>query len=336
MKEIFVTGATGFIGSHLVEKLVLRGYNVRALVTYNRDNSSGWLDTLNDEVKKKINQVIGNINDPFLIEKETKKCDVLFHLASLISIPYSYVSPANFIETNVKGTLNVLQAVKKNKIKHLIHTSTSEVYGNAQTKFIDEQHAINAQSPYAASKIAADQLVLSFCKTYNVPATIIRPFNTFGPRQSLRAVLPNIICQINQSKNPKEINLKLGNLSSKRDFTYIDDTINGFIKCIGNKKIFDQTINLGTGHSFSINECVKKFKKITNKKIKTISEKKRFRPKQSEVNILRSDNSKAKKILNWSPKYVGTKGFDIALKKTFEWYKNKDNLKFYKNNKYHI
>ena len=296
MKKIFVTGASGFIGSHLVEKLVLSGYKVKALITYNRDNSSGWLDTLEKRIKNKIELVIGNINDSFLIEKETNNCDVVFHLAALISIPYSYVSPLNYIDTNVMGTLNVLQAVRKNKIKHFIHTSTSEVYGSARSKLIDEEHFINAQSPYAASKVAADQLVSSFWNTYRIPATIIRPFNTFGPRQSLRAVLPNIICQINRSKGLKNLNLKLGNLHSKRDFTYIDDTINGFFKCIGNRSIIHQTINLGTGKSFSIKECVNLLENIANKKIKIISEKKRFRPKHSEVNTLTSNNKKAKKF----------------------------------------
>lgn len=336
MKNIFVTGASGFIGSHLVEKLVLQGYNVKALVTYNRDNSSGWLDTIDNKIKKEIDIITGDISDPFLLINKTKDCDMLFHLAALISIPYSYMSPLNFVNTNIKGTLNVLEAVKKNRIKHLVHTSTSEVYGTAKSRFIDEAHVINSHSPYAATKSAADQLVSSYCRSYNTPATIIRPFNTFGPRQSLRAVIPNIVYQINKSKNKKKIFLKLGNVNSRRDFTYIDDTVNAFVKCINNKKIFNETINLGTGYNFSINETIEFLQEIAQSKLVIISEKKRIRPKKSEVDVLISNNNKAKQILKWKPRYSGKKGFVNALKKTFDWYNNIDNLKFYKINKYYI
>ena len=334
-KKIFVTGSSGFIGSHLVEELVFNGYYVKALVPYNIDNSWGWLDNLDLSTKKNINVVMGNINDPFLLIKETKNCDVIFHLAALISIPYSYKSPSDYISTNVVGTLNVLEAAKKNNISHFIQTSTSEVYGSAQFRPINEDHPLNAQSPYAASKIAADQLTSSYYKSFGLPVTIIRPFNTFGPRQSLRAVLPNILFQIANS-DEKETIIRLGNIYSRRDFTYVSDTIQGFVKCINNKKILGEVINLGTGHDFSIQDSIQILEKITKKKFKIIIENSRIRPNKSEVNLLISNNSKAKKILNWKPEFRGKKGFGYALEKTLEWFKEKKNIRSYKGLIYNV
>ncbi len=329
-KKVLVTGGGGFIGSHLLEKLVKKGYLVKTIVPYNIDNSWGWIDTLDKEIKKNIEVVTGDICDQNLISKETKKIDIIFHLAALISIPYSYKSPRSYISTNVVGTLNMLEAARENNVELFVQTSTSEVYGSSQYTPIDEKHPLNAQSPYAATKIAADQLALSFFRTFDLPVLVLRPFNTFGPRQSLRAAIPTIITQLVSNKDK----IKLGSLSPKRDFTYVSDTVDGFISAIGNKKCLGQTINLGTGKDFSIGETVKNIENILQKKAEIITDNERVRPKKSEVNRLISSNLKAKKILNWSPKFKGTRGFEEGLKKTIEWFSEEENLKFYKANLY--
>lgn len=332
MKKVFVTGASGFIGSHLVESLVSKGYHVKALVPYNIDNTWGWIDTFPKKIKNKLKVVIGDVVDQDLILKETKKCDVIFHLAALISIPYSYKSPRTYISTNVIGTLNVLEAARVNNCKKVVITSTSEVYGSAQYIPIDEKHPLNAQSPYAASKVAADQLALSYYKSFALPVTIIRPFNTYGPRQSQRAAIPTIIAQILNGQKK----IKLGNLDSSRDFTLAQDTVSGFLKTINNKKCVGQVINLGTGSHFTIKETVKMIAKIIGTNITVELDKKRIRPKKSEVDRLLSKNTKAKKILKWKPKFVKKAGFYKGLEKTIEWFKNPQNLKHYKNNKYNV
>jgi len=330
--KIFVTGASGFIGSHLVEKLALNGYDVKALVPYNTENSWGWIDSFDLEIKKKIKVISGDITDQDLILKETKKCDIIFHLAALISIPYSYKSPRSYMYTNIMGTLNILEAGKINKAKKIVITSTSEVYGSAQYIPIDEKHPLNAQSPYAASKIAADQISLSYFKSFNLPITIIRPFNTFGPRQSQRAAIPTIISQILNNKKT----IKLGNLKSSRDFTLVHDTVDGFIKTINNKECVGQVINLGTGSHFTIMETVKIISKILKKEIKIEIDKKRIRPSRSEVDRLLSNNLKSKKILKWKPKYSGRLGFYKALEITINWFKEPENLKLYKSDTYNV
>tara|TARA_B100000795_G_scaffold155465_1_gene116617 strand:+ start:9171 stop:10178 length:1008 start_codon:yes stop_codon:yes gene_type:complete len=328
MKNIFITGGAGFIGSHLVEALVKSGHKVKTLVRYNKENSIGWLSNANKDIKNEVEILFGDINDPFLIEKNTKKIDIIYNLAALISIPYSYESPSEYVRTNINGTLNCLEAAKKNNVQQFIQTSTSEVYGTAQQKKISETHPLNAQSPYAATKIASDQLTLSYFKSFNLPATVIRPFNTFGPRQSMRAVLPNILMQIAKSKkNP--VDVILGNVNSRRDFVYVSDTVNGFMKCINNKKINGEVINLGTGTQFSILEVVNILRKILDKKIRIITDKKRVRPKKSEVDILIANNTKAKKLLNWRPNFSGKKGFELAILKSLEWFnENKDSSKY--------
>ena len=328
MKNIFITVGAGFIGSHLVEALVKSGHKVKTLVRYNKENSIGWLSNANKDIKNEVEILFGDINDPFLIEKNTKKIDIIYNLAALISIPYSYESPSEYVRTNINGTLNCLEAAKKNNVQQFIQTSTSEVYGTAQQKKISETHPLNAQSPYAATKIASDQLTLSYFKSFNLPATVIRPFNTFGPRQSMRAVLPNILMQIAKSKkNP--VDVILGNVNSRRDFVYVSDTVNGFMKCINNKKINGEVINLGTGTQFSILEVVNILRKILDKKIRIITDKKRVRPKKSEVNILIANNTKAKKLLNWRPNFSGKKGFELAILKSLEWFnENKDSSKY--------
>ena len=332
MKKIFVTGADGFIGSHLVESLVKKGYDVKALVLYNSFNYWGWLDDINESIKKSIEVVTGDIRDPFGIDNAIKDCDVVINLAALIAIPYSYSSPSSYVDTNIKGTLNILESTKKHNIQKLIHTSTSEVYGSAQYIPIDEKHPNIAQSPYAATKIAADQLVLSYYRSFDTPAGIVRPFNTYGPRQSNRAIIPTTITQI--LSGSKEI--RLGNTHPTRDFSYIDDTVNGIIKSINSDEIIGNVINLGSGFEISINDTKKLITEIIGKDIKVISDKVRVRKKLSEVDQLLSDNTLAKKILKWEPKYSNIEGFKLGLQKTIEWFSNEQNRNKYKSDIYNI
>ena len=331
-KKILVTGGGGFIGSHLVEELVRKGYKVRALVEYNSDNTWGWIDSFEPNLKRNLEVISGDIRDQNFVIKLIKNIDIVFHLAALISIPYSYVSPRSYISTNVIGTLNFLEAIKNSNVQLFVHTSTSEVYGSSQYSPIDEKHPLNAQSPYAASKVAADQLALSYNKSFNLPITIIRPFNTFGPRQSLRAIIPTIITQINSDKKI----IKLGNLKSKRDFSYVSDTIDGFISCIGNKKCIGKTINLGSGFAFSIQETLKIISNKIGKKTLFQIDKKRLRPKESEVNDLLSSNKLAKSLINWEPKLKKKFGFEKGLQKTIEWFSNSENIRLYKSDLYNL
>lgn len=332
MKKILITGASGFIGSHLTEKLVNLGYFVRVIVPYNVENSWGWLDYLDTRIKKNLEVISGDICDQDLINKSVKDVDVVFHLAALISIPYSYISPRSYVSVNITGTLNLLEAARTHSVELIVNTSTSEVYGSSQYSPIDELHPLNAQSPYAASKIAADQLCLSYNKSFNLPVTIIRPFNTFGPRQSLRAAIPTMITQV--IINEKEINL--GNLISKRDFSYVDDTVMGFVSCLSNKKCIGEVINLGSGYDFSMQEVLLIIEDILNKKLKVNVDQNRIRPEKSEVNHLLSNNTKAKKLLNWEPQFKGKKGFEEGIRKTIEWFGKKENLSLYKSNIYNV
>ena len=331
-KKIFITGGGGFIGSHLVERLVKLGYNVKTIVPYNIDNSWGWIDSFPKNIKKNVEVISGDICDQNLILKETKGINIFFHLAALISIPFSYKSPQSYVNTNISGTLYLLEAARNNDTELFVQTSTSEVYGSAQTIPITEKHPLNAQSPYAASKIAGDQLALSYYRSFNTPSVVLRPFNTYGPRQSLRAFIPSITTQI--LKNNKKI--VLGNLDSRRDFTYISDTIDGFISTIGNKKCIGNTIQLGTGKDYSMRETLNEIKKLTNPKVRIFQDQKRMRPVKSEVNRLISSNKKAKNILGWSPKYFGKKGFVQGLKETIDWFQNSKNLEHYKSDLYNL
>ena len=319
MKRILVTGADGFIGSHLVETLVKKNYKVKALVYYNSFNSFGWLDKIDNKIKNKIEVISGDIRDINIIKSSLKNCQCVINLAALIGIPYSYFSPKSYYDTNVDGTLNILQAAKDLKIKKIIHTSTSEVYGTPEYLPIDETHRVNAQSPYAASKISADQLALSFYQSFSTPVSIIRPFNTFGPRQSARAIIPTIILQILSGKKK----IKLGNLYSTRDLSFIDDTVDGFIAMI-KKNTFGEIINLGTGYDVSIKKLVMLIAKAMSVKVEILIDKKRVRPKRSEVERLRSNNKKAKKILNWRPKYLNEEGLIKGLSKTIDWFSKKE------------
>lgn len=313
--KILVTGSEGFIGSHLTEKLLDLGYDVRAFILYNSFNSTGWLNNIKQHYKNKVEFFFGDIRDPLLVSKAIEDCEYIFHLASLIGIPYSYQAPQSYLETNINGTLNILNAIKLNNIKKIIHTSTSEVYGTAQYQPIDEKHPLNAQSPYAASKIAADQLVNSYNKSFEIPSVIIRPFNTFGPRQSFRAVIPTIISQcLNNSRS-----IKLGSLQPRRDFTYVKDTVNGFIAALNSNKKNAEVYNLGTNSENTIGDLAKIIIDKTNKKLTIESDDQRERPDQSEVMRLISDYNRAKKELNWEPKYVNSY-FSEAIDETIRWY----------------
>lgn len=326
MKKILITGADGFIGSHLTECLVRNNFDVRAFVFYNSFSSMGWLDYCDKDVKGHYDVRMGDIRDSSFVEKSMLDCDIVLHLASLISIPYSFKSPRSYIETNVIGTLNVLEAAKKLNNVKVIHTSTSEVYGTPLSVPIREGDLLQAQSPYSASKIGADQIALAFFKSFQIPITIIRPFNTYGPRQSTRAVIPSIILQI-LSGNGK---LEMGSIYPTRDFSYIQDTVNGFLAAVKTDEGLGEVINLGSNFEISIKDTINTIASLMNTKLEIISDKRRIRPPKSEVDRLLSNNSKARKILNWEPKYKGRNGFKKGLQETIEWFKNNSNL--YENN----
>ena len=314
--RVLITGAGGFIGSHVVEYFVDKGYKVDALIKYNSSSSIGHLRELSEEKIKKINFHFGDIRDSDYILNITKKIDVILNLAALISIPYSYQSQNSYFETNVNGTLNLLNAAKKNKIKHIVLTSTSEVYGSGLYLPIDEKHPLQPQSPYSASKIGSDAAGISFYNSFDLPVTILRPFNCFGPRQSNRAIIPRIINQL--KTNPD--NLKLGNLYPKRDYTYVEDVAKAFHQVIkARKRTLGKVINIGSGKDISMNDLLKKISKIMNTNYKLKLSKIHERPKKSEVNHLLADTKVAKKLIKWNPKYSGKDGFSKGLKKTIDW-----------------
>ena len=331
-KKILVTGADGFIGSHLVEALLARGYDVRAFVLYNSFNSWGWLDTLPEDMKAHLDVFCGDIRDPHGVKTAMQDCDIVFHLAALIAIPYSYHSPDTYIDTNVKGTLNVVQAARELGVKKVIQTSTSEVYGTAQFTPITEEHPLQGQSPYSASKIGADQIAMSFYNSFNTPVSVVRPFNTFGPRQSARAVIPTIISQIASGMTK----IKLGALDPIRDFNYVQDVVDGFIAAAESDKSIGEVINIGSGYKISIGDTAKLIAKLMNKEIEFEEDVKRLRPEKSEVWELQASNEKAKTLLNWAPEYSGEKGLERGLSKTIEWFSNPENLKRYKVGEYNI
>jgi len=330
--KILVTGADGFIGSHLSEALVKKGHEVTAFVYYNAFNSFGWLDNIDEKIKKSLKIFPGDIRDENLVRKAIKDCDVIINLAALIGIPYSYNSPKSYLETNVQGTLNILQSAKDYGIKKVIHTSTSEVYGTAKYIPIDENHPLDGQSPYSASKIAADHLAISFYKSFDTPVSIIRPFNTYGPRQSARAIIPTIILQmINGNKE-----ISLGSVKTTRDFSFIDDTVDAYMAAIKATDVNGEVINLGSGHETSIVDLVKIINTIMKKNCKIITDKKRVRPEKSEVERLLASNSKAFKKLRWKPKYIGHAGLIKGLTKTIEWFTKKENFSRYKSDIYNV
>jgi NAD dependent epimerase/dehydratase len=332
LKKILVTGADGFIGSHLVERLVRDGYDVRAFILYNSFNSWGWLDQCSDDVKGRFEVFLGDIRDSHGVRVAMNGCDVVLHLAALIAIPYSYYSPDTYIDTNVKGTLNVLQAARDLGVQKVIHTSTSEVYGTAQFVPITEEHALQAQSPYSASKIGADQLAYSFYTSFQLPVTILRPFNTYGPRQSARAVIPTIISQILNG----ERKLRLGAITPTRDFNYVADTVSGFIAGFKSHRSLGEVINLGSNYEISIEDTAYLIAKLMDVDVEIQIDDQRMRPKNSEVDRLWADNKKAAELLNWRPDFSNLEGLSKGLEKTIDWFSEPQNLRNYKSDRYNI
>jgi len=329
---ILVTGADGFIGSHLTETLVRLGYKVRAFVMYNSFNSWGWLDHCEPDVKGQFEVFSGDIRDPHGVKEAMKGCEAVLHLAALIAIPFSYHSPDTYVETNIKGTLNVLQAARELGVRRVIHTSTSEVYGTARFVPITEEHPLQGQSPYSATKIAADQLAYSFYASFGLPVVIIRPFNTYGPRQSARAVIPTIITQIANGKRQ----IKLGAVSPTRDFNYVSDTISGFIAALNSEIGLGEVINLGSNFEISVGDTAKLIADAMNVEIEIIADEVRLRPENSEVERLWADNTKAGLLFGWLPNYGGHEGFKRGLTETAEWFTQADNLSRYKADIYNI
>ena len=329
---VLVTGADGFIGSHLTEKLVRQGYNVKAFVYYNSFNSWGWLDEVPKDIERQFEVIPGDVRDRDRVNQAMKSCEAVLHLAALISIPYSYLAPDSYVETNIAGTLNILNAAKQHGISRLIHTSTSEVYGSAQFVPITEQHPLQAQSPYAASKIGADQLVNSYYSSFGVPAIILRPFNTYGPRQSARAVIPNIISQVKSGKST----IRLGSISPTRDFSFIDDTVSGFVSALESDGGLGEVVNLGSNFEISIKETVELIAEIMQVDVEIESDEKRVRPENSEVNRLWADNSKAKSLFGWNPVYDQRSGLTKGLRETVQWFSDSNNLSRYKPNLYNL
>jgi len=318
--QILVTGANGFIGSHLTEELVKKGYKVRAFVHYNSFNSWGWLDILPQEIREEIEIFPGDIRDENIVRKAVKGIDTIYHLAALIAIPYSYHAPNSYVETNIKGTLNILNAAKDLESRRILITSTSEVYGTAQYVPIDEKHPYQGQSPYSATKIGADRLAEAFYRSFATPITIVRPFNTYGPRQSLRAVIPTIITQLLKGEEM----IKLGSLTPTRDFNYVKDTVNGFIEIAITNETIGEEINIATQKEISIGELAEELIKQINPKAIIISDEQRIRPEKSEVNRLLGANEKIKRLTNWEPQYTLEQG----LAETITFFK--DNIDKYK------
>ncbi len=331
-KKILVTGADGFIGSHLTEELVRQGHDVRAFVYYNSFNSWGWLDQSTKEIKDSLDIFSGDIRDPFGVKEAMKGCTHVLHLASLIAIPYSYHSPATYIDTNVNGTLNIVQAAHELGVEKVVHTSTSEVYGTAQYVPIDENHPLQGQSPYSASKIGADQMALSFYRSFETPVVVIRPFNTYGPRQSARAVIPTIISQLASGQTT----IKLGAISPTRDFNYVQDTVGGFVSVMNSEKSLGEVINIGSNYEVSIGETAEMIAEIMGVNLTIETDEQRLRPEKSEVNRLWAENKKAKELIGWQPHYGGKDGFRRGLEETIEWFSNSKNLAQYKADVYNI
>jgi len=323
---VLVTGADGFIGSHLTELLVLSGYKVKALSQYNSFNNWGWLEDIN--CKDQIEILTGDIRDSHYCKYISKDVDIIFHLAALIAIPYSYVAPNSYLDTNIKGTLNICQAARENGNIRVIHTSTSEVYGTAQYVPIDEKHPVNPQSPYSASKIAADSMAMSFYNSFELPVTIARPFNTYGPRQSARAVIPTIITQI--ASGVKEI--KLGDLSPTRDFIYVEDTCRGFLAIAENDQTIGETINIGSNSEISIGSTLDLIKELMKSDIRLVTDKERIRPENSEVFRLCCDNSKIQNLTGFKPQVDIREG----LQRTIDWFTKPNNLIHYKSEIYNV
>lgn len=323
-KKVLITGATGFIGSHLVELCLKNNFKVRAFDRYNSNNSWGWLEYL--KYKNEVDIILGDIRDFDSVSKAMKGCTAVFHLAALIGIPYSYISPLAYIRTNIEGTYNVLEAAKNHNLEQVLITSTSETYGSAQFTPINESHPLVGQSPYSASKIGADQISLSYYNSFNTPVKIVRPFNTYGPRQSARAIIPTIVSQIINGNNI----IKLGSLNPTRDLTYVEDTAFGFLEIYNSNKLMGKVTNIGMNKEISMGDLVEKISLIMNVSVQIEQQNIRVRPEKSEVNQLLSDNQKLLKNTNWKPNY----SLESGLEKTIEWIRK--NIKYYKSNHYNI
>lgn len=331
-KKTLVTGADGFIGSHLTEELVRTGHNVRALVLYNSFNSWGWLDQAPPDIQDNLEVFAGDIRDPHGVKEAMQGCDVVIHLAALVAIPYSYHSPDTYLDTNVKGTLNILQAARHLDIEKVVCTSTSEVYGTARYVPINEEHPLQGQSPYSATKIAADQMAMAFHKSFATPVAIIRPFNTYGPRQSARAVIPTVITQIASGQRV----IKLGAVHPTRDFNYIKDTVRGFIAVAKSDLAVGEVINIGSNYEISIGRLVELIAEIMQVKVEIQTEQERLRPEKSEVERLWADNTKARKLTGWEPQYAGQDGLKRGLTETIAWFSDMENLKTYRSGIYNL
>lgn len=332
MKRILVTGADGFIGSHLTETLVRAGYDVRAFVLYNSFNSWGWLDRCAADVQGGFKVFAGDIRDPHGVRTAMENCDAVLHLAALIAIPYSYHSPDTYVDTNVKGTLNVVQAARQLGVERVVHTSTSEVYGTARFVPMTEDHPLQGQSPYSASKIGADQIAMSFHASFGTPVTVLRPFNTYGPRQSARAVIPTIITQIAAGRR----RINLGAVHPTRDFSYVEDTVSGFVCALRSGAAVGKVVNLGSGFEISIGDTARLIAELMGVDIEIVSDDQRLRPNRSEVERLFSDNQRAKHLLGWTPEHNGLEGFRRGLIQTAKWFSDPANLAAYKPEIYNL
>jgi dTDP-glucose 4,6-dehydratase len=330
--KILVTGADGFIGSHLTEALVRAGHEVRAFVFYNSFNSWGWLDHCDEDVRTKFEVFAGDIRDPNGVRTAVKGCDSVLHLAALIAIPYSYHSPDTYVDTNIKGTLNVVQAARDLGVAKVVHTSTSEVYGTARFVPITEDHPLQGQSPYSASKIGADQIAMSFYTSFGTPVTTLRPFNTYGPRQSARAVIPTIIIQIANGKK----RIKLGAVHPTRDFNYVADTVAGFLAALDSDRGVGTVINLGSNYEISIGDTARTIAEVMGAQIEILTDEQRLRPEKSEVERLWASNDRARELLGWQPRYGGLEGFRRGLVETVAWFSKPSHLAPYKSDIYNL
>ena len=332
MSKVLVTGADGFIGSHLVQALLAAGHEVRAFCLYNSNGSWGWLDSLPDATKVELDVVLGDIRDPVCVREAMQGCCQVFHLAALIAIPYSYVAPASYIDTNIHGTLNVVQAARDLGVNRVVHTSTSETYGTAQFVPITEDHPLVGQSPYAASKIGADQIALSYWRSFETPVSVLRPFNTYGPRQSARAVIPTIISQIATGQRQ----IQLGALAPTRDFNYVADTCNAFLALASCDKALGQVVNAASNFEISIGDTAALIAAVMNTEVEICTDEQRLRPEGSEVNRLYGDNRRLIELTGWRPAYGGLEGFRRGLATTVEWFSDPRNLTFYRPGSYAV
>lgn len=332
MSRVLVTGADGFIGSHLVEALLAAGHQVRAFCLYNSLGSWGWLDSLAPALQAELEVVLGDIRDPLCVREAMRGCEQVFHLAALIAIPYSYVAPASYIDTNIHGTLNVVQAARDLGVKRVVHTSTSETYGTAQFVPITEDHPLVGQSPYAASKIGADQIALSYWRSFETPVAVLRPFNTYGPRQSARAVIPTIISQIAAGQRQ----IRLGALSPTRDFNYVADTCAAFLALAASDAALGQVINVASQFEISIGDTAALIAEVMNAEVEIVTDEQRLRPEASEVNRLFGDNTRLRQLTGWRPAFGGREGFRRGLQRTAEWFSDPANLARYRPGTYAV